>query len=146
MAAFLRRGQTRSRRKTKRIYHTLVLLVVGCLFTLIATLVQPLTSTNLWLTDQLFTSESPSTNIVIIDIDDDTLQVYGKWSEWPRRLHAQAIENLTEAGAKVIGYDVLFVDDSSDDQVLAAAIQDAANVVLASAGTGIVANTTPAIT
>ncbi|MCP4609682.1 MAG: CHASE2 domain-containing protein, partial [Planctomycetes bacterium] len=90
-------GHIKSRRKTKLIYHTLVLLVIGCLFSLIATLVQPINSTNLWLSDQLFGSESPSPNIVVIGIDNDTLETYGKWSEWPRSLHAQAITNLSEA-------------------------------------------------
>ncbi|MDO8716717.1 MAG: adenylate/guanylate cyclase domain-containing protein [Dehalococcoidales bacterium] len=125
----------RSRRKAKIMYHTLVLLGVGCLFSLIAVLVKPFDSVNLWLSDQLFTSESPSSNIVIIGIDDETLSIYGKWSEWPRRLHAQAINNLSQAGAKVIGYDVLFVDNSADDQILAAAIANTGNVVLAAAGT-----------
>ncbi len=107
---------------------------VGMLFVLIAVLVKPFTSTNLWLTDQLFTAEAPSPNIVIVGIDDETLQTYGKWSEWSRTLHAQAIENLSAAGARVIGYDVLFVDESADDPVLADAIQKAGNVVLGMAG------------
>ncbi len=127
-------GLLRSRRKTKRFYHTVVLLAVGCFFTLIATLVQPSTGANLWLSDQFFTSEAPSKNIVIIGIDDDTLETYGKWSEWSRSLHAQAIDNLRQARAKVIGYDVLFLDDSEDDPVLASAIEAAGNVVLAAAG------------
>jgi adenylate cyclase len=42
---------------------------------------------------------------------------------------------LSEAGAKVIGFDILFVDNSSDDQILATAIEDAGNVVLPVAGT-----------
>lgn len=127
--------QKRNRHKTKILYHTLALLGVGCLFSLFVVLVQPFDSINLWLSDQLFTSESPSPNVAIAGIDDDTLGTFGKWSEWPRRLHAQAIDNLSKAGAKVIGYDVLFVDDSTDDQVLAAAMANASNVVLAAAGT-----------
>ncbi len=112
----------------------MVLLAIGCIFTIIATLVQPFNSTSLWLTDQLFTSESPSPNIVIVGIDNDTLETYGKWSEWPRSLHAQAIDNLSEARARVIAYDVLFLDESSDDPVLSSAIEAAGNVVLAAAG------------
>lgn len=127
-------GGTRSRRRRKRLYHTLTLAGVGMLFVLIAVLVQPFTGTNLWFTDQLFTSETPSPNIVIVGIDDETLQAYGKWSEWSRSLHAQAIENLSTAGARVIGYDVLFVDESADDAALAGAIEKAGNVVLAMAG------------
>ncbi len=128
-------GAKRNRRQTKRLYHTLTLLGVGCLITLVVTLVQPFSSINLWLSDQLFTPAAPSPNIVIVGIDDDTLAAYGRLAEWPRSLHAQAIKNLSEAGARVIGFDVLFVDGSPDDQILAAAMESAQNVVLPLVGT-----------
>jgi adenylate cyclase len=128
-------GVKRTRRQTKRLYHTLTLLGVGCLLILLVVLVQPFSSINLLLSDQLFTSEPPSPNIVIAGIDDDTLEAYGRWAEWPRSLHAQAINNLSEAGAKVIGFDVLFADSSPDDQALAAAMESANNVVLPLVGT-----------
>jgi adenylate cyclase len=122
--------QKRSRRETKRRYHTAVLLAVGGFFILIATLVQPFSSTNLWLTDRLFTPMPPSPNIIIVGIDDATLETYGRLADWPRSLHAQAITNLSKAGAKVIGFDVLFVDESPEDNVVADAISTAGNVVL----------------
>ncbi|MDH4366786.1 MAG: adenylate/guanylate cyclase domain-containing protein [Dehalococcoidia bacterium] len=127
-----KRGMTR--RQRKRLYHTLVLVGVGCLFTLVSLLVQPFYSINLWVSDQLFTSGPPSPNIVIVGIDDDTLEAYGRWAEWRRSLHAQAIDNLAQAGAKVIGYDVIFADDSTDDEILATAIAEADNVVLSAVG------------
>ena len=123
-----------TRRQRKRLYHILVLIGVGCLFTLVALLVQPFYTINLWFSDQLFTSEPPSPNIVIAGIDDDTLEAYGRWAEWPRSLHAQAIDNLIQAGAKVIGFDVIFTDTSTDDEMLATAIAEADNVVLAAVG------------
>jgi CHASE2 domain-containing sensor protein len=107
----------RSRRQRKRLYHTLALVGIGCFFTLIAVLVQPFYSVNLWFSDQLFTPEPPSHNIVIAGIDDETLEAYGRWSEWPRSLHAQAINNLSEAGVRVIGFDIIFADISPDDQL-----------------------------
>lgn len=125
----------RNRRQRKRLYHTLVLLGVGCFFALIAVLVQPFHSVDLWLSDQRFTSEPPSPNIVIAGIDDDTLEAYGRWAEWPRSLHAQAIDNLRQAGAKVIGFDIIFTDSSPDDELLATAMVSANNVVLAIVGT-----------
>jgi adenylate cyclase len=112
-----------------------VLVGVGCLFTLVALLVQPFYSIDLWVSDQLFLSEPPSPNIVIAGIDDNTLETYGLWAEWPRSLHAQAIDNLSQAGAKVIGFDVIFADNSTDDEMLATAIAEAGNVVLAAVGT-----------
>jgi adenylate cyclase len=135
-----------SRRQRKRLYHTLVLLGVGCLFTLVAVLVQPFHSINLWLSDQLFTPEFPSPNIVIAGIDDDTLETYGRWAEWPRSLHAQAIDNLSQAGAKVIGFDVVFANNSPDDEMLATSMASAGNVVLATVGIQPVPQTEPEIT
>ncbi|MFC2063064.1 CHASE2 domain-containing protein [Chloroflexota bacterium] len=135
-----------SRRGRKRLYHTLTLIGVGCLFTLLFLVFQPFHSVNLWLSDQLFLSEPPSENIVISGIDDETLSTYGRWSEWPRSLHAQAIDNLAEAGAKVIGYDIIFANDSPDDEMLAQAIANAGNTVLATVGSQPLPITDPQIT
>lgn len=116
------------------------------MFTLVALLVQPFYSINLWFSDQLFTSEPPSPNIVIAGIDDNTLEAYGRWADWPRSLHAQAIDNLSQAGAKVIGFDVIFADSSSDDEMLATAMAKADNVVLAAAGTQLISQAGSEIT
>jgi adenylate cyclase len=134
------------RRKTRQLFHTGIVIAVGCLFILIAVLIQPFNSINSWLSDQLFISESPSPNIVIAGIDDVTLETYGKWSEWQRKLHAQAIDNLSEAGARVIGFDILFADTSTDDPVLAQAIETAGNVVLPVVGVEPWASNKPEIT
>jgi adenylate cyclase len=123
-----------SRRQSRIRSHMLVLLCVGLIFAAIAGFIQPFFSVQLWLSDQLFTKETPSPNIVVIGIDDKTLQTYGKWSEWSRSLHAQALDNLKKAGARVIGFDVLFLDNSSDDAIFSAAIKNAGNVVLALTG------------
>jgi adenylate cyclase len=113
---------------------------------LVALLVQPFYSINLWFSDQFFTSQPPSPNIVIAGIDDNTFEAYGRWAEWPRSLHAQAIDNLSQAGAKVISFDVIFTDSSTDDDMLATTIAEADNVVLAAAGTQPVSQAGPEIT
>jgi adenylate cyclase len=123
-----------SRRQSRIRSHTLVLLGIGLLFTAITILAQPFASIQLWLSDQLFTEETPSQNIVVVGIDDKTLQTYGKWSDWSRRLHAEAVDNLAAAGARTVGFDVLFLDVSSDDAVFAKAIENAGNVVLSFTG------------
>jgi len=123
-----------------------VLLGIGGLFTFLAVVVQPFYSINLWLSDQLFTSEPPSPNIVIAGIDDTTLETYGRWSEWPRSLHVQAIDKLSQAGAKVIGFDVIFADSSPDDEMLAVAMANADNIVLAAVGTQPISQAEPEIT
>jgi len=119
---------------------------VGALFTLLALLVQPFYSINLWFSDQLFTSEPPSPNIVIAGIDDNTFEAYGRWADWPRSLHTEAIDNLSQAEAKVIGFDVIFTDSSPDDEMLAAATAEAGNVVLAAVGTQLVSQAGAEIT
>jgi adenylate cyclase len=111
-----------------------------------ALLVQPFYSINLWFSDQFFTYQLPSPNIVIAGIDDKTLETYGRWADWPRSLHAQAIDNLSQAGAKVIGFDIIFTDTSTDDEMLATAIAEAENVVLAAVGTQPVSQAGPEIT
>ena len=122
------------RQRSRRLFHTVIIIVVGCLFSLIAIYIRPFTSINSWLSDQLFLSEPPTPNVVIVGIDDASLEKYGKWSEWPRTLHASAIRNLTDAGARVIAFDILFADESRDDARLAAAMMDNGNVILPVAG------------
>ncbi len=118
------------RQQSKRLYHTIVLLGAGAFFYLFVVLVHPFFGLNQVLTDKLFRLEKPPENIVIVGIDNDTLAIYGRLAEWPRRLHAQSVGNLSQAGARVIGFDVLFIDDSPDDAILAAAMKQAARVVL----------------
>jgi diguanylate cyclase (GGDEF)-like protein/PAS domain S-box-containing protein len=76
---------------------------------------------------------SPPPQIAIVAIDDESLSALGRWP-WPRRLHAQMIERLTQAGAKVIGMDILFAEpdlhDPDGDAFLARAIRTHGRVVL----------------
>jgi adenylate cyclase len=74
--------------------------------------------------------------VVIISIDRESsehLSVHENPDRWSRSLHARLIEKLAEQGAKVITFDVYFVDPSSstEDNLLAEAIRKAGNVVLA---------------
>jgi adenylate cyclase len=129
------KGEKGSNRRQSRLWkHTLILGGVSVLFTVFFAFVQPFAFIQLWLSDQLFLAEEPSPNIVVVGIDDDTLQTFGKWSDWTRDLHAQALDNLAAAGAKVIGFDVLFVDKSQNDEKLVNAIANAGNVVVGMAG------------
>lgn len=52
-------------------------------------------------------------NVVLITIDDESLRrmepLVGRWP-WPRLVHATVIDYLAAAGARVIGYDVLFAE------------------------------------
>lgn len=72
-------------------------------------------------------------NIVIIAIDDESLQKLGRWP-WPRAIHARLINLLTDAGVAGIGLDVLFLEPDivypEDDIKLAEAIERNGRVVL----------------
>lgn len=75
-----------------------------------------------------------SDEIVIVAIDDASLQKLGRWP-WSRRLHGELLDRLTEMNARVVGFDVLFSepqrDDPMADQLFAEAIQRNGNTVLA---------------
>ena len=77
-----------------------------------------------------------SGDIVVVKIDDDSLRDIGRWP-WPRRYHAQLIDELSKAGAKRIFFDVLFhgKSDPADDQMLADALERSGRVILAARGT-----------
>jgi CHASE2 domain-containing sensor protein/signal transduction histidine kinase len=68
-------------------------------------------------------------DVIIIAIDEASLDRIGPWP-WPRAVHADAIDRLSAAGARVIGYDVLFVEPGGDDAALSAAIARSRRVVL----------------
>jgi len=64
-----------------------------------------------------------SDTLTVVEIDVDSLRAAGSWP-WSRQRFARAIENLSAAGAQVIGFDVDFSARSSleADQALATAI------------------------
>lgn len=68
-------------------------------------------------------------NIVIVGIDDRSLNQLGRFSSWTRSYHAQLIDVLAEAEARVIVFDVLFSEPAPDDDELAASIRNAGNVI-----------------
>jgi len=45
--------------------------------------------------------------VAIVDIDEDSLAVYGQWP-WPRHCVAELTRRLLEAGASVVAFDILF--------------------------------------
>ncbi len=45
--------------------------------------------------------------IVLVDIDNDSIEKLGRWP-WPRSRIAQAIEKIDDAGAKIIGLNIIY--------------------------------------
>jgi diguanylate cyclase (GGDEF)-like protein len=75
-----------------------------------------------------------SDELVVVAIDDISLQAMGRWP-WSRRVHAQLLDRLTEMGARVVGFDVLFSEaettDAQADELFADAIARNGVTVLA---------------
>lgn len=72
--------------------------------------------------------------MIIAAIDDASVATLGRWP-WPRKKIAELIDNLSQAGAKIIAVDLTFLPTESErlsgnDRVLGEAIQRAGNVVL----------------
>jgi len=94
----------------------------------------------LWRLDQLLYdvqldawSRPAPGDLVIVAIDSASLATYGRWP-WQRSLHADLIDRLTQAGARAIFLDILFVEpdvrDSQGDARLAQAVADSGRVFL----------------
>jgi adenylate cyclase len=76
----------------------------------------------------------PDNKIVIVAIDDKSLEQLGRLSSWPRSYHAQLINTLAENGARIIAFDVLFSEPAPDDDELVASMKQAGNIILPLAG------------
>ncbi|MFA6136801.1 MAG: adenylate/guanylate cyclase domain-containing protein [Sulfurimonas sp.] len=58
----------------------------------------------------------PSEDIVIVDIDEKSLKELGQWP-WKRKDVAKILQNLTDAGAGVIGLDIVFAEYDNSNPV-----------------------------
>lgn len=75
---------------------------------------------------------APSPDIVIVAVDDASLQAVGRWP-WKRSIHAQALEQIRRAGPKSVLLNLLLSEPDTDPQqdiLLAQALRDLDKVVL----------------
>ncbi|ACY31575.1 CHASE2 domain-containing protein [Comamonas thiooxydans] len=74
-----------------------------------------------------------SPDVVIVAIDDDSIDSIGRWP-WRRALHAAVLERITQGQPRAIGMDVVFSEEDwdypGDDLLLQRALQKSGNVVL----------------
>ena len=116
----------------KKSFIPLVLIIISSIFF----------STNIWKNlelksyDILFSlrnNREISNDVVIVSIDDETFASLN--TRWPfkRQLYAKLIQNLENAGAKTIVFDVEFTEnsDSFDDSLFANELNRYNNIVLA---------------
>lgn len=78
---------------------------------------------------QLRGMSQPPPEIVIVGIDDQSLQAIGRWP-WDRDKTANLIRRVNSMGARVIMLDFIFSEPSPHDDDLARAIKQKGNVVL----------------
>jgi adenylate cyclase len=89
-------------------------------------------------------SRIPDTNIVIVTIDQNSLQYFKRTAKiswpWPRDFYAMTTEYLSKSGAKAVVYDFQFTEPDEDransvgaynDSLFAAAMKNAGTVYLA---------------
>jgi adenylate cyclase len=112
----------RSRREARRRVAALLILVVTVAVSLFVWGVEPFQTWEWGLSDRLFRDQDGSPNIVVAGIDDETLATYGRVVDWPRSLHADALDHLREAGVKGVVMDILFFEESDKDEELARAL------------------------
>lgn len=77
---------------------------------------------------------APIEDILIIDIDDRSLEKLGRFSQWPRNYHTQLIDYLSQCGAAAIGFDILFLEPDQlpdHDQDLIRATRQSGKLYLA---------------
>ncbi|MDE3073982.1 MAG: adenylate/guanylate cyclase domain-containing protein, partial [Chloroflexota bacterium] len=67
--------------------------------------------------------QRPDPRITIVAIDDKSLQTYGRLGAWDRAHYADLIRSLKDAGARVVAFDVAFIDPTPSDPRIAQAIQ-----------------------
>lgn len=80
-----------------------------------------------------FWTREASEDIIIIAIDDESLNELGRWP-WPRSTHARLIDKLEIESPRAIGLDIIFserdANNPESDQLLSHAIQASGKVVL----------------
>lgn len=83
---------------------------------------------NKQLSDKLYSEKLPISDIVIIAIDDKSLQEIGRWP-WDRSVHAQMLDKIKNS-ARVVAFDISFFEPSADDSKFERAINQTENVTL----------------
>ncbi|MDZ7683472.1 MAG: CHASE2 domain-containing protein [Fodinibius sp.] len=113
-------------------------MLCSLLVTILVSYSGPIEEVKLNVTDQLFEIRGPisieDSSVVIVSISQQADQEIPYKYPWPTNLHAKLIEHLNEAGAKAIGFDVLFDKrdnyDLRNDTLFAESLQEYQNVIL----------------
>lgn len=73
--------------------------------------------------------QNTHSKVAVIEIADDTLKALGRWP-LSRNFHAALIDALTEAGCRMIVFDILLSEPSAADPLLAESMENSGRVYL----------------
>ncbi|GEM_PF-3746125 len=126
--------------KKSRVKESLIGAAIGLSLSLLVALLcwvrwGPIDAVSIFTTDLLFSSDSNPEEIVIVAIDDKTVDQSGSWP-LPRGDIADGIDYISQGNPKAIGIDLVFAEGSienSEDAKLITAVAAAGNVVLGQA-------------
>ena len=75
------------------------------------------------LDNAFFVPRDTTGQVVLVAVDDASLQTYGRdLVAWPRTLYADFMDIVSEGGARVVGFDVLFGEAAEGDDAFVEAI------------------------
>lgn len=114
------------------------MLLGSLLVTVLIAFSSPLMQLKLDVTDQFFGYRGPiaieDTSVVIVSISQQADQEIPEKYPWPTKLYAKLVDHLNQAGAKAIGFDVIFDKrdnyNLANDTLFAESISENRNVVL----------------
>lgn len=107
------------------------MVAAGCCVVTVCSVLRPFERFELLTYDLRFALRPPlpSEDVVVIDIDDDTLANLGQWP-LPRDFHASLVSALDELGARAIVFDLLFTEATVNDGILVQSFQRSGKVYL----------------
>jgi signal transduction histidine kinase/CHASE2 domain-containing sensor protein len=120
-----------SRFTSQRTRTALILFVSMLAVVLVTWFVPSINAASLNMLFRLRGTLPPPDDIIIVAIDDPSLQRIGNWP-WPRSVMAEVIDKLSGAKPRAVGLDVIYAEPSNpaNDQRLAEAIKRNGRVIL----------------
>ncbi len=121
-----------TRRPQLRILRTLLIWIAsGAAVFLVGSFAPSLSNASINVLFRLRGELPPPNDILIVAIDDPSLQVIGRYP-WDRSVIAEALDKISSGRPKAVGIDIIFAEeaDRGEDDRLAAAIRQNGRVVL----------------
>ncbi len=66
--------------------------------------------------------------LILIGVDEVSLRSYGRWP-WPRSVHGNFLKLLTQVNPKVVGWDILFTEETKENPAADQALVEGANAM-----------------